>query len=206
MIFIKFSTISMKQDTGSNINLSRKNLLKNEVYNDLTVNTNNYPSEYKLHKKVSDYFNKKYLFTDKTYWKFKKVLPNSRYTREIGKNEYLILEYTKIFDETRFCSLKNQTKIYVDSCPYKNCRFTCDRGKAYEADAVLFHEADIYKETTEDMIFLKKTFSRHSNRQNQIWILWNDEAWHVQSSIDTIRFNWVSLNAEILVKIRVSII
>jgi hypothetical protein len=48
---------------------------------------------------------------------YKTILPLSKDRKTL--NSYLILEYTKIFGQPKFCSSTNE-KIFGQFCPYKN--------------------------------------------------------------------------------------
>lgn len=98
------------------------------------------------------------------------------------EDEYTILEYTKIGGSSRFCEYfegpeANDTiareKVYLEQCPYKNCRFTCDKSKAKAAHVLLFHETDLYREMSPN--YLAKLQLSITDRAAQIWLLWNDE-------------------------------
>lgn len=106
---------------------------------------------------------------------FKTVLQFSRDNENLYQNEYLVLEYTTIFDQHKFCTIENQQDNYLEECPYKNCKFTCDKSLANSADSVIFHASDLPKEPTESTIYLKSFLSKTSRRKNQIWVLWHDE-------------------------------
>jgi hypothetical protein len=169
------------------------NQLTSDVYNDLTLNTSNYLAEYRTARHSYAQFNRRFTKNIPAYAEMKTVVAGGRAASTLHKSRYLVVEYTRVFGDTRFCAPGfNVTGIYLDECPYKNCEFTCDRSLAYEADALLFHEADLYAESVEDMIFLKRTLARHRNRANQVWILWNDEAWRMRRSLNALKFNWVS--------------
>jgi hypothetical protein len=85
---------------------------------------------------------------------------------------YLIVEFTKIFSQTKFCHMNNKKLLFassggkdatngelfnklkqdatnaapftqLDKCAYKNCLFSCDKSLAKQADAVLFHYTDL---------------------------------------------------------------
>jgi len=101
--------------------------------------------------------------------------PNKRPVSSLNKKTYLVVEYTKVFYATKFCHLKDTDYFYPDKCLYKNCRFTCDKSTIYTADALLFHDFDLNQVSIEERIFLKYTLSKGKSRQNQVWILWNDE-------------------------------
>lgn len=100
------------------------------------------------------------------------------------KNEYLILEYTKVGGHPRFCEFYEgpeaneemaRKKVYLEQCPHKNCRFTCDKSKANSAHVLLFHESDLYREMAAESNYMSKLQTAVTNRAAQIWLIWNDE-------------------------------
>jgi hypothetical protein len=119
---------------------------------------------YKDH--IKDYSAKKISQKEKYDLKnahIKKILKNSRLVFE--KEEYLIIEYTKIFDQTKYCQYFNQTmkytNIFINECPYKNCRFTCDKNEFINADALLFHVSDTDKEAAKDKNYISNIKNMH---------------------------------------------
>jgi hypothetical protein len=177
-------------------------MLESDVYNDLNISTGSYRSEYTQTKVSYTRFNQRFLLNspDKVsaYARLKTVIPHGRALSSLNKQNYVILEYTKVFGQSRFCdSGLTGRDIFLSECPHTNCEFTCDRARAFEADALLFHEADIYREPTEDMVFLKTVLARRAARRKQVWILWNDEAWQVKKSLNALKFNWVSAGSSL---------
>jgi hypothetical protein len=127
----------------------------------------------------------------------KKVFLNTRSNESIKKKEYLIVEYTKIMDETKYCQyfdrLNSELALentYVNECPYKNCKFTCDKSFMNNADVLLFHESDLKKDVTINKNYYQDLISKTDDRPNQIWLLWNDEANPVNANLDVFKFNW----------------
>ena len=127
----------------------------------------------------------------------KRVFLNSRSIESIEKKEYLIVEYTKIMDETKYCQYFEKFSpdlatqhTYIDECPYKNCKFTCDKSFIDHADVLLFHESDLKKDVSKNKNYYNELKSKTNDRFNQIWLLWNDEANPVNSNLDAFKFNW----------------
>lgn len=98
--------------------------------------------------------------------------------------DYLILEYTKIGGNQRFCHFYEGAKtddemakkiVFLEQCPYKNCRFTCDKAKANAAHVLLFHESDLNREMDAEPNYLANLNSAVTDRSSQIWLIWNDE-------------------------------
>jgi hypothetical protein len=132
---------------------------------------------------------------------------DKRRIKSINKSFYMILEYTKVFGREKYCNLKlnNETQSrfqdddnfkrlfqpssqspyhHLDGCKFKNCFFSCNRNLIHEADAVLFHEADLYK----DFSILPTALRRRT--YDQIWTLFNDEANFIEEKYDDLKFNW----------------
>ena len=127
-------------------------------------------------------------------WRKIKSTPNSyKHRNELNRNlfstvknnDILILEYTKVGDQPRFCGYFDKSNanyneravknmIFMEQCPYKNCRFTCDKQLQNEANVLLFHESDLNRDLGNDKDYLSN-LKRKVNRQSQIWLLWNDE-------------------------------
>lgn len=149
------------------------------------------------------------------YFKSKKFIQNNAIkTTSNNKDIFLILEYTKIFGQTKFCNLnlanssleriknfnfslyekliaertseKSKKFSHLDKCHFKNCFFTCDQSLSVQADALLFHETDLKNQIDE----VKKSLENFKRDPSQLWLLWNDEANIVPDSIDKFRFNW----------------
>ena len=152
---------------------------KFEFFSDSDVKAENYLNEYKhwlRHKQTS--INES---------KYKIILPNERKIDRLQLYgvDFLILEYTKFFYQTKFCHLFNETerdfefykriksRIYLDECPYKNCIFTCNKSMINDASALLFNSFDLKR--IDNRNFLKDLKSNIYDRKSQIWILWNDE-------------------------------
>jgi hypothetical protein len=133
--------------------------------------------------------------------KVDKIVSNTVKRKSIKKNYYLIVEYTKIFSQVKFCDkriddfplLKNSNKNserfnLLDDCEFKNCFFTCDKKYVDNADSLLFHYSDllndIEKNKNEYEVLIKE------RKKEQIWMLWLDEAYNVNKNIDSLKLNW----------------
>ncbi len=136
------------------------------------------------------------------------------------KQFFIILEYTKIFSQTKFCDMsvnayfykndnlfqkivkeKKLTKVFdlLSSCAYKNCFFTCDKSLISESDALIFHDADLKNDiinnvkNVEDEIEVNSfvhQYLKFERDPEQVWILWSDEPNTVIKPIDSFNFNW----------------
>lgn len=104
----------------------------------------------------------------------KQVLRDKRALSSRFKSEYAVALFTNIFYERPgFCD--NPKSMYVDQCPYKNCKFTCDRKNARFADMVMFHAYDLLNEDVETRVYVKSFLAHQPSRRNQVWLLWHDE-------------------------------
>ena len=156
-------------------------ILLSNISNEVSfAQQNNHFDQYQLNKNLNHSF--------KTY------LPNKR-NLENKKGYYLLLEYTKVFGNTKYCQMQidtnnfksypnllNETKTserydLLDKCKFKNCFFTCNKTLANQADALIFH----------DITSLELDFKRENS---QIFIYWNDEANRVDKNYDSFNFNW----------------
>lgn len=144
-------------------------LISNEVshYDDMRVDTSHYANEYIEHEnRLSEIVDQRNV--DKA--EFKSMRKNKR--TAIHKSEYLIVQYTPIFGKMKYCDRFLAADKFVEQCPYKNCKFSCEATDASRADALLFSEYDLQRAETETSYYIKKMRETHSD---QIWILWNDE-------------------------------
>ena len=80
---------------------------------------------------------------------FKVTKENERHLDTKSGNKYLILEYTKVFFQPKFCS-KTSAQIFnsqLEACEYSNCLYSCDKqADLARADALLFHQRDLETE------------------------------------------------------------
>lgn len=183
-----FSTSNTSKDTNKLSKNKFKFKSNNLIYldDDSSVNTSNYLLELKRIESKSSRIRD--LYNNHLAKEFKQIDPYQRNLNQINKTSYLILEYTKVFFETRYC--ESDESIYLNQCPYKNCKFTCDKSKISKSDAMLFHEWDLELISIEERIYLKKTLTYSSFRKDQIWIIWNDEPLKVSNKLDYYYFNW----------------
>lgn len=172
LLFIQFNYLHRgKEDASIRDENNELQRLRDHMDDEL-VDTSNYLNEYKWYTSKQRAFYVKHPHRSDAN-KYKILIENDRSIRSLNKPSYQIVEYTTFWGETKFCHL--DIDIYLDECPYKNCRFSCDKSQIYQADALMFHESDMPRVTVENMVFLKRTLSRHRNRAEQVWILWNDE-------------------------------
>jgi glycoprotein 3-alpha-L-fucosyltransferase len=129
--------------------------------------------------------------------------------RRSSKNEnYLIIEYTKIFFLEKFCKFSSN-QIFnspIEKCKYQNCNYTCNKiDFLKQADALIFHQRDLeaefkdlfnnnltkWLENTKQLPF-KTVEEKLNNNPKQIWILWNDENTPIDIKFNEISnlFNW----------------
>jgi hypothetical protein len=174
-IFLSTNFFITKSKPGHNID--NKNLLfKESILNSIREKEKNILNNY-LIKDGESYYNKTSQIRsslNSLHSNEKIIELTQRPASSLNKNKYLIVEYTNVFYASKFCDLK-ENNIYSDKCLYKNCVFTCDKSNVYTADALLFHDFDLNQLSIEDRIFSKYTLSKSKSRQNQVWILWNDE-------------------------------
>ncbi|CAF1103080.1 unnamed protein product [Adineta steineri] len=147
------------------------------------------PPWYMSNWTITDYFirkeNFKKLEDQDAIDKQQKIIIEDR--NKFKKLNYTILEYTTVFDRPKFCG-KTQDFIFGKQCPYKNCRYTCNRKWSNIADVLLMHRSDIK--------FDQLPKERNSN---QIWLFWHDEPGGVSKQAISYQFNWTisyRLNAE----------
>ena len=191
------------------LNLNVERLLDNElsIYtrlskemfdsNDANVNTKYYRIEYNLSKQMKAKYKLK---RDLNNIDYKTLIFTGRSNGSLNKKSYLIVEQTKVFDNTKYCDLFDSSsivdestlnKIYLNECPYKNCHFTCNKSKSESADAFLFHYADLFKHKyvgSSETSRVKRLLA--DRRSDQLWIIWNDEPSDVSNILDEFQFNW----------------
>jgi glycoprotein 3-alpha-L-fucosyltransferase len=128
--------------------------------------------------------------------------------RSSKKDNYLIIEYTKIFFLEKFCKFSSN-QIFnspIEKCKYQNCNYTCNKiDYLKQADALIFHQRDLevefkdsfnynltkWLENTKQLPF-KTVEEKLNNNPKQIWILWNDENTPIDIKFNEISnlFNW----------------
>lgn len=157
------------------------------------INTASYVEQFNNFNGIKNEFKRHSL-----HQKYKRESLNDDFSRQVNKPEYLILEYTKFWQQTKFCKYfagpqkvtNPKSKVFINECPYTNCKFTCDKQKISEADALLFHESDVNEEQYNNNMYINDVAKLHMARPEQLFILWNDEANKVNKELDKIRFNW----------------
>jgi hypothetical protein len=122
---------------------------------------------------------------------------------------HLIVEYTHVFFQPKFCDFSSE-RIFnsaLSKCKYQNCKYTCDKsaGVLDKASALIFHQRDLehelvsqFKSNTDDWLRNTKQFPFRSVQEklkrnpNAVWILWNDEATPINKSFNKLSpfFNW----------------
>jgi hypothetical protein len=106
---------------------------------------------------------------------FKTIVRNT-FQKLPNKTSFLIYEYTR---HREFCNKQN---IYIPTCPFRNCQFTCNSSLVHIADAILIlYSGKIYQR------LFNLNVSRNSN---QIWMLWHDEPHSPSSIFNKFLFNW----------------
>jgi hypothetical protein len=108
-----------------------------------------------------------------------KTILRNTFQKSLHKISFLIYEYTR---HRQFCRKQNSTLVYIPTCPFQNCHFTCNSALIDEADAVLV----LYSRLTYKKM-LNLSISQHPN---QIWLLWHDEPYSPSSVDNKISFNW----------------
>ena len=102
----------------------------------------------------------------------------------IPNQQFLLIEYTKIFGIRKFCS-KNSTEIFGEECPYQNCFYSCDQSLAAQAHLLLFHKYDVTPATVPPANFTRSP--------SQIWLLWHDEPnFYHGYDLNVYEFNWTT--------------
>ncbi len=109
---------------------------------------------------------------------FKTIVRNT-FQKPPNKTSFLIYEYIK---HRSFCKKRNSALVYIPTCPFRNCQFTCNASLAHTADAILIlYSPKIYK----------RLFNLNVSRNpNQIWLLWQDEPYSPSSIFNKFLFNW----------------
>lgn len=165
------------------VQLNQINLDSNPSLNDdSNVKSFNYLNDYRqVQSKFAEY--KKVYDTEMS--SLKTIIPNARDTKRSKRKNFVILEYTKVMDETKYCpyfstnsksdNIYAKNQVFIKECPYKNCIFTCNKTELNKVDVVLFHESDLKKDIRKEKNYLKNLNSKASKRSEQIWVLWNDE-------------------------------
>jgi hypothetical protein len=126
-----------------------------------------------------------------------------------SKADFLIVEYTNVFFQPKFCSHSNE-QIFnseLERCKFQNCRYTCDKSEASlrAASALIFHQRDlehelesVYKSDTGKWLQNTKQFpfrtihAKVEHNPEWVWVLWNDEATRVNTEFNKLSsfFNW----------------
>ena len=118
--------------------------------------------------------NQNYIF--KNYKPFlkehqEKIIIPDEVRSNLNQSQYTILEYTKIGSGIKFCNMSfpsnkkegHQEFLYLDTCAYSNCIFTCDKSLVNTADAFLTHLTDVEAELNQDSQARDEFFSKFQN-------------------------------------------
>jgi hypothetical protein len=101
---------------------NEKNLVEIINYDDILDNHLYPPPSYSLNWSINDYFIRKDKYkTIEDQDAFEKKEKVSFEFISQKRSNYIILEYTNVFDRPKFCG-KTQEFIFGKKCPYKNCR------------------------------------------------------------------------------------
>ncbi|CAF0898887.1 unnamed protein product [Didymodactylos carnosus] len=104
--------------------------------------------------------------------------------REITTEPKLILLYTTVFGNGKYCSWSSE-QIFGVTCPYQ-CIWSCKRREHFStADAIIFHAYDI--ETLHQSVP-----DRQNIKKNAVFILWSDEPATMinYKQFNKYHFNW----------------
>ena len=186
LVFIYSYTDEVSYKKSNEFSMSNADFV--QIESDINVNTSGYLKNFHEFESI-----KKQFQISSNHKHLKRELHESQ---RINKSNYLILEYTKFFRQTKYCQYFDNNErqsienIFINECPFKNCAFTCNKNLAKEADAVLFHEADVNEEQLNDNNYIARVAELHRTMPDQIFLLWNDEANKVKADLDLIKFNW----------------
>ncbi|CAF0756409.1 unnamed protein product [Adineta steineri] len=109
--------------------------------------------------------------------KHKIILPLIKHENDL--NSHLIVGYTNVFSKPKFCSSTNE-EIFGKTCPYTNCKYTCDRTQENTAQVLLMHKQDLDYEKLDSI----------KRDSDQIWLLWHDEPKENSTQLNKYKFNW----------------
>lgn len=194
LTFFLISKLSSAAHNKLSKNDSKTFILYVDKLNDFDINTHSYMSDYlSIRKKLLNITLERNL----KYGHIKKIIQDDRNPlRILKRTDYLIVEFTKFFYQTKYCHLfdqdfnKAKENVFLKECFYKNCVFSCDKSKVLKADALLFYDYDLVRESTESSIYIKSFLHTRKSRKDQIWILWNDEPNKVSNILDRYQMNW----------------
>ncbi len=108
-----------------------------------------------------------------------KTILHNTFKKPLNKTSFLIYEHSKY---RQFCMKQYIASVFIPTCPYRNCRFTCNSSMAHAADAILM----LYSHLT----FKKMVYLSLKRDPNQIWLLWNDEPYPPSPIYNRFLFNW----------------
>ena len=134
------------------------------------------PLNIRREQSISQYFEKKDQLRKQSPFK---VILHDTFQNSPNKTSYLIYEYTR---HRQFCRTQSNSLVYLSTCPFRNCQFTCNFSLAQKADAVLM----LYSQLN-----YQKLLDHHASRSgNQVWLLWNDEPYSPLPAYNIFLFNW----------------
>lgn len=151
-------------------------------FDDSNVNSDHYLYEYRDRLESIAYLMEERNVENKKY----KTIINHR-RKSTGKSSYSIIMYTDVFGTKKLCT--GDEDLFLKECPFKNCNFSCDRDQASNADAIIFSERDLSMEDRETYYKINSLLQYSENREDQVWILWNDEP-TISPKMNKFHFNW----------------
>ncbi|UJR13706.1 hypothetical protein I4U23_000717 [Adineta vaga] len=126
---------------------------------------------------VQQYFEwKKQLMKQSSF----KVTQRHAFAKSPNKSSFLIYEYTRY---RQFCRRLDHTQVFIPTCPFRNCYFTCNSSLINQVDAIVAHCSSTVNYTG---LFNLRT----SRNPNQIWMLWHDEPFAPSPMFNRLFFNW----------------
>ena len=134
------------------------------------------PLNIRREESIAKYFEKKEQTMKQS--PFKTVL-HDVFRKSPNKIHYLIYEHTR---HRQFCNKKDKALVYLSTCPFRNCHFTCNSSLAREADAVLMLYSQLNYQRVLDL--------NASRNADQLWLLWNDEPYSPSPIYNKFLFNW----------------
>jgi hypothetical protein len=150
--------------------------LTEEIPSKLDISYVSFLSDIRSEQSILQYFEQKEQIMKQS--PFKTVLRKT-FQEPHNKTSFLIYEYTR---HRQFCNRQNGASVFISTCPFQNCQFTCNSSLVYKADAVLM----LYSLLNYDQL-LHLNVNRNPN---QIWLLWHDEPYPPSSTFNNILFNW----------------
>jgi hypothetical protein len=135
-----------------------------------------YPFDRRREQSILRYFQRKERIMKQS--SSRTVLRNT-FQKPPDKTSFLIYEHTAY---RQFCRRPNSASVYIPTCPFQNCHFTCNSALIHKADAILMLYSHL---TYEKMLNLSA-----SRDPNQIWLLWHPEPYVPAPVYNKFLFNW----------------